>query len=81
VGLHVDNVIPPTASYNAWCIGVDDLGIVADIIPHLEEVSSFIVTSTVKAACVDATLNGYGILLDGKYQLSKLGSSNVYSSC
>jgi hypothetical protein len=33
-------------SYNAWCTGVNDLGIVADIIPHLEEVSSFIITST-----------------------------------
>jgi hypothetical protein len=71
VGLHVDNDIPPAASYNAWCIGVDALGIVADIIPHVEEVSSFIISSTVKAACVNATLNGYGILLDGKYQLSK----------
>jgi hypothetical protein len=49
VGLHIDNVIPPAASYNAWCIGVDDLSKVADIIPHLEEVSSFIITSTVKA--------------------------------
>jgi hypothetical protein len=49
VGLHVDNDIPPGASYNAWCIGVDNLGIVADIIPHIEEVSSFIVTSTIKA--------------------------------
>jgi hypothetical protein len=47
LGFHVDNVIPPAASYNAWCIGVDDLGIVADIIPHLEEASRFIVTSTV----------------------------------
>jgi hypothetical protein len=49
VGLHVDNVIPPAASYNAWCIIVEDLGIVADIVPHLEEVSSFIITTTVKA--------------------------------
>ena len=49
MGLHVDNVLPPAASYNAWRIGVEDLGIVADIILHLEEVSSFIVTSTVKA--------------------------------
>ena len=50
MGLHVDNVIPPAASYNAWCIGVDNLGIVgADTILHLEEVSSFILTSTVKA--------------------------------
>ena len=49
MGLHVDNNITPAASYNTWCIGVNDLGIVADIIPHLEEVSSFIVTSTVKA--------------------------------
>jgi hypothetical protein len=49
VGFHVDNNIPPAASYNAWCIGVDDLGIVADIFPNLEEVSSFILTSTVKA--------------------------------
>jgi hypothetical protein len=49
VGLHVDSVIPPAASYNAWCIFVDDLGIITDIIPHLEEVSSFILTATVKA--------------------------------
>ena len=49
MGLHDDNVTPPAASYNACCIGVNDLGIVAEIIPHLEEVSSFIVTATVKA--------------------------------
>jgi hypothetical protein len=49
VVLHVDNAIPPAASYNGWCIGVDSLGIIADIIPHLEEVSSFIITSNVKA--------------------------------
>jgi hypothetical protein len=52
VGLHVDAVIPPAASYNASCIGVDDLGKVADIFPHLEEVSSFIITSTVKAVVI-----------------------------
>jgi hypothetical protein len=39
----------PAAPYNAWCIRVNDLGIVADIIPHLEEVSRFIVTSIVEA--------------------------------
>ncbi len=49
MGLHVDNVIPPAASYSAWCMSADDLGIVEDMIPHLEEVSSFIVISTVKA--------------------------------
>jgi hypothetical protein len=47
VGLHVDNVIPSAAAYNARGIGVYDFCIVADIIPYLEEVCSFIITSTV----------------------------------
>lgn len=45
--LHVDNVIPLAAADNAWGIGVYDLGIVADIIPHLEEVTGFFLASTV----------------------------------
>jgi hypothetical protein len=52
VGLHVNNVIPPAALYNAWCIGVNDLVKVADIVPHLEEVRSFIITSSVMAVSV-----------------------------
>jgi hypothetical protein len=47
VVLHVEHIIPPAAAYNAWCESVNDLGIVADVIPHLEEVNSFVVTSTV----------------------------------
>jgi hypothetical protein len=47
VVLHVDNVIPSAAAYNARGIGIYDFRIVADIIPHLEEECSFIITSTV----------------------------------
>ena len=60
MGLHVDNVIPPAASYNAWFIGVNDVGIVADIIPHFEDKVSI----HCKSYYVNATLNGHGILLD-----------------
>ncbi len=46
--LHVDSVIPLAAADNAWGEGVYDLGIVADVIPHLEEVvTGFILASTV----------------------------------
>ncbi len=47
VVLHVDSVIPLAAADNAWGVGVYDLGIVADVIPHLEEVTGFILASTV----------------------------------
>ena len=47
MGLNVDNAIPPAAAYNARGVGVYDFRIVADVIPHLEEVRSFIVTSAV----------------------------------
>jgi hypothetical protein len=47
------------------------LGIVADIIPHLEEVSSFILTSTVKAVPMQPLMG-----LES-FWMSNIGSSNV----
>ena len=47
MGDHIDNEIPLAAAYNSYRKGVYDSSIVeADIISHLEEVTSFIVTLT-----------------------------------
>ena len=65
MGLHVDNVIPPAAADNAWSIGVYDLGIVAYIIPHLEEVTGFILASTVKAVSICSLMGGESLWIQG----------------
>ncbi len=73
--LHVDSVIPLAAADNAWGVGVYDLGIVADVIPHLEEVTDFILASTVLPVSICSCMGSESLWMQGVWCWKQVGVS------